>query len=295
MSEALFGEEFLRRLEMLRLVLVRAAGSRDEGLRLAGRAGGTGEFREHRNYVFGDEPRYIDWNLYGRLEKLYLKEFTPEHEGRALVLLDTSASMTAGPKFDFARRLAAAVGYLASAGGDRLVAVAFDAGRSASLAVRPGPPGFYELLEFLSGLESSGRSGFTEAARRASDVGAGPGRGAAVWISDFWTEPAAWPSCASLASRGYDCSLLRVLSPGEFTPAAGGPLLLVDSETGERLQVGGGEAAARAFEASAAEHAAELEAFAARHRCRLLNADVSREFEETALDLLRRGRLVEQA
>jgi hypothetical protein len=117
-----------------------------------------------------------------------------------------------------------------------------------------------------------------------------------VWISDFWTEPAAWPSCASLASRGYECSLVRVLSPGEFAPPAGaGPMLLVDSETGERLRVGGGEAAARAFEAAAGAHAAELEAFAARRRCRLLEADASRGFEETALELLRRGRLVEQA
>ncbi|MHC4917407.1 MAG: DUF58 domain-containing protein [Planctomycetota bacterium] len=133
MAQALFSEDFLKRLEMLRLALVRAAGSRADGLRLAGRAGGTGEFREHRNYAFGDEPRYIDWNLYGRLERLFLKEFTLEHEGRALVLLDTSASMNAGDKFGYARKLAAAVGYLASAAGDRLAVVAFSAARVVSL------------------------------------------------------------------------------------------------------------------------------------------------------------------
>jgi len=292
MASALFSEDFLRRLELLRLALVRAAGSRAEGLRLAGPAGGTGEFREHRNYVFGDEPRYIDWNLYGRLEKLFLKEFTPEHEGRALVLLDTSASMAAGEKFDFARRLAAAIGYLASAGGDRLTVVAFEAARALALAPRPGPAGFYELLEFLERLAPAGRSGYRAAAERGLSTAAGRGRGAAVWISDFWTDPAAWESCAAPASGGYDVALIRALSPAEIAPAAEGALLLVDSETGERLRLAGGEAARAGFERAAAGHAAALAGFAARHRCRLVAAETSRPFEETALELLRGGRLV---
>jgi uncharacterized protein (DUF58 family) len=293
MAEALFGEDFLRRLESLRLALVRSAGSQAEGLRLAGPAGGTGEFRDHRNYVFGDEPRYIDWNLYGRLEKLYLKEFTPEHEGRALVLLDISGSMTAGEKFDFARRLAAAVGYLASAAGDRLAVVAFNADRAVSLLVRPGPAGLYEMLDFLQKLEPAGRTGYRAAAERGAEAGIGRGRGAAIWISDFWSEPESWKDSAALADRGYESSLIRVLAGLEFRPPSGGPLLLVDSESGEKLRVSGGESAARAFEAEAARHAAALEGFAARRRCRLLTADTAASFEETALELLRRGKLVE--
>jgi uncharacterized protein (DUF58 family) len=292
MAETLFGEDFLKRLEMLRLALVREAGSRSEGLRLSGPSGGTGEFREHRNYALGDEPRYIDWNLYGRLEKLFLKEFTPEHEGRAVVLLDTSASMTPGEKFDFARRLAAAVGFLALAGGDRLGTVAFDAERALSISPRPGPAGLYELLEFLERLEPAGRTGYRPGAERGAEVAAGRGRGAAIWISDFWTDGEAWRDCAALGSHGYDCSLVRVLSAGEFKPDAAGPLMLVDSESGERLRVAGGEAAARAFEEAAAGHAAALQGFAARHRCRLVTADSSQAFEETALELLRSGRLV---
>jgi uncharacterized protein (DUF58 family) len=293
MAEALFSEEFLKRLELLRLALVRDAGSRAEGLRVAGRAGGTGEFREHRNYAFGDEPRYIDWNLYARLEKLFLKEFTPEHEGRALVLLDTSASMEAGRKFGYARRLAAVVGYLASAAGDRLAVVAFSAGRAVSLVPRPGAAGFYELLKFLEGLEASGATGYRAAAERGVQVGAGSGRGAAVWIGDFWTEPADWGDCAALAARGYDTALVRVLSPEECAPSPEGPVLLVDAESGERLEVGGGKGTARAFEEAAAAHAAALEGFASRNRFRLVTAETSRPFEEAALDLLRRGRLAE--
>jgi uncharacterized protein (DUF58 family) len=262
-------------------------------LRLAGRPGGTGEFRDHRDYAPGDEPRYIDWNLYGRLERLFLKEFALEHEGRALVLLDASASMAAPGKFDFARRLAAAVGYLALAGGDRLAAVGFWGDRAVSVVPRPGPAGFLELLSFLERLEPAGTSGLRAAAERGAEAGVGRGRGAAVWISDFWTDPAAWADVAALAARGWETSLVRVLSPDEVTPGSDGPLELVDSETGERLVVGGGEAAARAFESAAAGHADALSTFAAGHHCQLLAADSSQPFEEAAVDLLRRGRLAE--
>jgi uncharacterized protein (DUF58 family) len=293
MPDRLFGEDFLRRLEALRLALVRTAGSRAEGLRLAGPGGGTGEFREHRNYVTGDEPRYIDWNLYGRLERLFLKEFLPEHEGRALILLDCSASMALPGKFDFARRLAAAVGYLASAGGDRAAAVAFDSQRVSTLQLRPGLAGFVDLLSFLERLRPAGAGAFLAGAGRGAEVATGRGRGAAVWISDFWTGPADWAHCAALAGHGFDVSLLRVLSPEELRPQPSGPRLLIDAETGERLVTAGGAMAARAFLAAAGEQAAALKAFSVRHGCRMVNADTSGPFEATALELLGRGRLVE--
>jgi uncharacterized protein (DUF58 family) len=297
MASALFGEDFLRRLEKLRLALVRSAGSRAEGLRLAGARGGTGEFREHRNYAAGDEPRYIDWNLYGRLERLFLKEFTPEHEGRAAVCLDCSASMGAGEsgagKFDFARRLAAAVAYIGLSGGDRVTALAFSGGDARALALRAGPQGFYELLEFLERVRPAGASGLRAAAERATQAASGGGRGVAVWISDFWLPPSAWPDLAPPAGRAADTVLARVLSPGEIAPRPAGALVLVDSESGERLRLDG-EAADAHYQAAAAAHAAELGAFAARHRMRLVSAGSDRPFEEATLELLAQGRLVER-
>ncbi len=297
MASALFGEDFLRRLEKLRLALVRSAGSRAEGLRLAGSRGGTGEFREHRNYAAGDEPRYIDWNLYGRLERLFLKEFTPEHEGRAAVCLDCSASMGAGPsgraKFDFARRLAAAVAYIGLAGGDRVSALAFGAGQARQLALRAGPTGFYELLDFLERLEPAGVSGLRAAAERAAMAVSGGGRGVVVWISDLWMGAPDWPMLAPPPGRALDVVLARVLSPDEVAPRADGALVLVDSETGERLRIDGREAAAR-YEAAAAEHAGALAAFAARHRIRLAGATSDQSFEEAALELLSRSRLLQR-
>jgi uncharacterized protein (DUF58 family) len=291
----LFGEDFLRRLERLRLSLVRAAGSRAEGLRLSGPRGSSGEFRQHRDYVPGDEERYIDWNLYGRLEKLFLKEFTPDREGRALVLLDCSASMgTASGKFDFARRLAAALGYVALAGGDRLTAVAFGAESARAATPKPAAAGLYELLDFLERLTPAGPTGYRTAAARAAETGHVQGRGAAAWISDFWTGPAAWTDLAAPASRGYDGALLRVMSPEEVAPEPGGSRILVDSETGEKLRLSGGAEAGAIYEQAAAAHAAELSNFAARNRLRLVTASSAEPFEEAAMKLLAGSGLIER-
>ena len=296
LASLLFDEDFLRRLEMLRLALVRQAGARGQSPHLSGAGEGTGEFREHRDYSPGDEPRYIDWNIYGRLDKLFLKQFSPEREGRVLVLLDVSASMAAGSrggeKFNFARRLAAAVAYVALAGADRVTLLAFDAEKALALTPKPGPAGLYEIFAFMESLKAAGATGYRPAAARVADASGSPGRGAAVWISDFWTDPAAWGDIAA-AAGSFDGVLVRILSPEESDPPQVGSLVLVDAETGQRLSVAGGPEAAGAFRRTADGHAAALDAFAVRHGMRPVVADSSSPFEGAVMELLHRGRLVE--
>ena len=108
----LFDEVFLRRLENLRLAVRRAVSGRREGDRLTRKRGGSAEFHAHRPYTQGDEFRSIDWNLYGRLGQLYVKEFTREEALPVRLAIDTSVSMT--PKFDFARQLGAALAVVAN-------------------------------------------------------------------------------------------------------------------------------------------------------------------------------------
>mgnify|MGYP000862301159 CR=1 FL=1 len=103
----------------------------------------------------------------------------------------------------------------------------------------------------------------------------------------------ALPIFAPPPGRALDVVLARVLSPDEVAPRADGALVLVDSETGERLRIDGREAAAR-YEAAAAEHAGALAAFAARHRIRLAGATSDQSFEEAALELLSRSRLLQR-
>src|SRR5262249_9679191 len=107
-----FDEAFLRKLEVLRLALRRSIAGRREGERLTRRRGGSAEFTSHRSYTQGDDFRAIDWNLYGRLGLLYLKEFSREESLPVKLAIDSSVSMA--PKFQFARRLGAALALVAN-------------------------------------------------------------------------------------------------------------------------------------------------------------------------------------
>src|SRR5437867_1703579 len=119
---SLLTADLLRRLEQLQLLAQRRAKSSAKGERRSRARGQSVEFADHRNYVAGDDFRYLDWNLYGRFERLFLKLYEEERELPVRIFLDASESMTFGEprKFDFARQVAAAVGYVALAGFDRV-------------------------------------------------------------------------------------------------------------------------------------------------------------------------------
>src|SRR5437867_5357859 len=124
---ALLTPALLRRLEQFQLLAARRAKSSAKGERRSRARGQSVEFADYRNYSHGDDFRYLDWNLYGRLERLFVKLYEEERELPVRIFLDASESMTFGepPKFDFARQVAAAVGYVALCGFDRVSVVPF--------------------------------------------------------------------------------------------------------------------------------------------------------------------------
>src|SRR5271168_1356305 len=132
---ALLTPDLLRRLEQFQLLAARRAKSSARGERRSKARGQSVEFADYRNYVAGDDFRNLDWNIYGRLERLFLKLYEEERELPVRIFLDASESMTFGTpaKFDFARQIAAAVGYVALCGFDRVTVQVFPE------AVVPGP------------------------------------------------------------------------------------------------------------------------------------------------------------
>ena len=124
---SLLTPELLRRLEQFQLLAARRAKSSAKGERRSRARGQSVEFADHRSYVPGDDFRYLDWNLFGRLDKLFLKLYEEERELPVRIFLDASESMTFGEprKFDFARQVAAAIGYVALCGFDRVSVIPF--------------------------------------------------------------------------------------------------------------------------------------------------------------------------
>src|SRR6185295_7785186 len=141
MPHSLLTPELLRRLEQFQLLAARRAKSSAKGERRSRARGQSVEFADYRNYVHGDDFRYLDWNLYGRLERLFLKLYEEERELPVRIFLDASESMTFGEprKFDFARQVAAAIGYVALSGFDRVSVIPFPDTPPASTGSIPPP------------------------------------------------------------------------------------------------------------------------------------------------------------
>src|SRR3984957_5116351 len=155
---ALFGSDFLKKIEYLSLVSRRIFRGSLMAQRRTKQLGGGIEFADHRDYSAGDDFRYIDWNLYARHDELLLKRFQEEEDLHVYFLLDCSRSMAFGnpPKFDFARQVAAALAYIALADLDRIAIVAFAGEVIADFPLTRGKARILGLLKFLEALDPQG-------------------------------------------------------------------------------------------------------------------------------------------
>jgi uncharacterized protein (DUF58 family) len=237
--------EFLARLERLSLAARRSFRARLKGERRSRRRGHSVEFFDYRPYGIGDDLRYVDWNIFGRLDRLYLKLFLDEEDLLVHLIVDASASMGFGGKLAYAARLAAALGFVGLVNAER-VGVGVLRGRvGEGWGPRRGRRHFVELVEFLGRLRAGGVTGLNEGlidyARRAREPGP------AIVISDL-LDPAGYATgVGALAEHRFDVTVLHVLAPEEASPTFGGDLRLVDSETGEAREVTLDSEALRAY------------------------------------------------
>jgi uncharacterized protein (DUF58 family) len=232
-----FDEGFLRQLERLLLIMKRPVRGGLKGGRRSVKRGQSVEFADFRDYSLGDDLRQLDWNVLARLEKLFIKLYVEEEDVTISFLLDCSASMAAGTpaKLLFAKRAAAALGYIGLASEDR-VAVTALAGRAGRrrVALR-GSGRVFRLLAALSAVSpADGATNLVAAARHAGAQLSG--RGVIVLISDL-LDPGADSVIRELAATGSELIVLHVLSPEELDPQLEGDMRLVDVESGDGLDV----------------------------------------------------------
>jgi uncharacterized protein (DUF58 family) len=237
LDPTVFDEGFLRQLERLGVLMKQPARGGLKGGRRSVKRGQSVEFADYRDYTLGDDLRQLDWNVYARLEKLFVKLFVEEEDVTVTFLLDASPSMAHGKpeKLLFAKRAAAALGYIALAGEDRVVTVTL-AGRMARRhSGLRGSGRIFRMLANLSSIApSEGPTDLTLAARHAAAMLSG--RGVVVLISDL-LDPGADRVIRELAATGSELIVLHTLSPDELDPALEGDLKLVDSESGEAIDV----------------------------------------------------------
>lgn len=264
----LLSPKLLRQLEQFQLIAQRRARSSLRGERRSRARGQSVEFADHRSYVAGDDFRHLDWNLFGRLDRLFLKLYEEERELPVHIFLDASESMTFGEprKFDTAVRVAAAVGYVALCGFDRVTVTAFPgnpeeaAVRGALRSVR-GRKSALQMLKHLSALSAGGGADFNDSLRRAALEARHAGL--AVVLSDFLDPQGYDAGLTALLGRGFQVSAVQVLAPEEIAPTAFGDLRLVDAETGAEQEVTFGRYRLKAYQQTVENYCQRLREFCA--------------------------------
>jgi uncharacterized protein (DUF58 family) len=237
MTEPLLTPEILRKLEALELVSRKVRAGRTRGERLSKRKGRGSEFADFRPYASGDDLRFLDWGLFARFEKLFLRLFLEDEDLHVHLLIDVSRSMAFGTpqKLLFAKRLAAALGFVGLVNLDRVTVAAFAEKVVAKSPTFRGRPSLPRLLAHLESLEPAGAGDFGRAARAIAP--ALTGRGVVVVLSDFLDRGGAWDGLRYLAARGLDTVAVQVLAPEEVEPDVAGDLRLTDSEDGTAAEV----------------------------------------------------------
>ncbi len=287
-----FDEGFLRQLERLLLLMRSPVRGGLKGGRRSVKRGQSVEFADYRDYSLGDDLRQLDWNVYARLERLFVKLFVEEEDVTVTLMIDASASMASGTpgKLLFAKRAAAALGYIGLASEDR-VAVTGLAGRSARrrTALR-GSGRVFRLLADLSAIEAA--DGPTDLVAAARHAGAQlHGRGVVILLSDL-LDPGADRVIRELAATGSELIVLHVLSPDELDPALEGDLRLVDVESGDGMDVTVDLATIDAYKARLAAWKASLADTAAKRRATYVDLSSDVNLAELMFAELRRRRVL---
>ncbi|PYM73093.1 MAG: DUF58 domain-containing protein [Candidatus Rokuibacteriota bacterium] len=245
--QAFFTSEFLAQLERLSLLSRRIFRGRVKGERRSLRRGHSVEFCDYRAYGVGDDLRYVDWNIYGRLDRLHVKLFVDEEDLCLHLIVDASASMNFGSptKLDSARRIAAALGFVGLVNLERVGVGALRDRVAEGWPPTRGRNQVPNLLDFLDRVEPSGGTSLNEGL--ANYAARSRQSGLAVILSDL-LDPAGYESgVRALLERRFDVHLVHVLSPEEMNPELAGDLRLVDSETGEMRELSMDGDAVRAY------------------------------------------------
>jgi uncharacterized protein (DUF58 family) len=248
-GQELLSADFLVQLERLSLLSRRSFRGRVKGERRSPRKGISVEFSDYRQYGVGDDLRYVDWNVYARLDRLYLKLFVDEEDLCLHLLLDASASMGFGEpsKLEHTAKLAGALGFVGLVGLERVGVGVVRERMAEGFSPARGRSQVLPLMDFVGRLRAGGATslndGLAAYALRSREAGL------AVLISDLMDPTGYERGLKALLERRFDVHVIHVLAPEEMNPGFGGDLRLLDAETDELRDLTLDGEALRAYQA----------------------------------------------
>jgi uncharacterized protein (DUF58 family) len=285
----LLDEAFLRKLEQLSLLARKIRSGVSRGDNISINRGASLEFSDYRLYQAGDDFRYIDWSIYSRLDRLFVKVFTAEENLTVHILLDTSRSMSFGrpTKLWYGGRLAAALGYLAVNNLDRVGVSAFADGIEHSLQPVRRTSHVFSIFDYIASLEPSGTTDFNRALRDYSLQTKRPGL--AILISDLLDPTGYEEGLRALLYRRFDIMLIQVLDEEELDPSLRGPLRLIDGETEAETELNVEPETMAEYKERLGAFFGGIEEFCLSHDIEYLRTSTRIPFEDVVFSYLRRG------
>lgn len=314
--DELLGPGLMTRLDRLDLLSRKVFAGKLPGERRSKKRGTSVEFDDYRPYAPGDDLRRLDWKIYARLDRLFLKLFLEEEDMALHVAIDASASMDAGSgganKLQFCQRLAVSLGHIGLVNLDRVSVSVFGGDKLERSPDLRGRRGVQRLGKFVldavkpAALGPGPGAGFNDAL--TSLARARSGKGVTVVLSDFLVREGYEPGLRALAGGGYETYCLQVLSPGEIDPATepdaalaaagarggglAGDLRLTDVETGAGAEVTVSAELIRAYKARLEAYVAALAGFCAARDMTHMVVRSDSDLETLLLETLRKRRLL---
>jgi len=284
-----FDEEFLKRLEYLYIVSKKIVAGANWAERKTRIVGSGLEFADFRNYSAGDDLRNIDWKLFARTEKLFLKLYEEEEDLFIYFLVDTSRSMAIGNpnKFSYARKVVAALSYIGLANFDRVSIIPFTTKITGRLPPSRGKGQIFKVFEFLNGLKPDSATSLKDAFR--TFVSQNKRRGIVVVLSDFYDPSGFEEGLNLLRYHRFEPMVIHVYDDRELDPNILGDVQLVDCETGAVTDITVTVALKRAYVKAFEKMATELEEYCVKRQILYFRVPIQTPYDDLVMGVFRAG------
>jgi len=287
----LFDIKFFKSLKLLNIITKRHFRGEKIGHRKSPNRGSSAEFAEYKEYLPGDDMRFIDWNLYARLEKFYVKKFHNEEDLNVSILLDSSSSMAFGTpsKFDHAKKLAAAISYIAVQHHDlaRIYPFSQTLDQYSEGMFRRGH--IPKIMNFLENKQAKGKTeSFDEVIQHFLLKNKRPG--VVFVLSDGMFEGEMFSGLKRLHHKRFEVNFVQILTPEEINPSIAGLVDLVDSEDFSKISLNVNKQVLTVYEEVLKETLDELKMFLVQNSMKYFRSLTSTPFESTLLTLFERAR-----
>jgi uncharacterized protein (DUF58 family) len=293
MPQKLIDAELMKKIERLSISSKRMFPGTMKGKRRSPKRGSSVEFADYRDYQLGDDFRFVDWNIYARLDRLFLKTFVEEENIFIHILLDSSVSMTFGSpsKLEYGKRVAAVLGYIGLVGLDMVTVSSFAEDVTGQIRPLRGKDRIFTLLDFLENIQPSQQTRMDASLQRY--VLKMSQAGVAIVISDFLVPQAGYEAgLKALMYKNFDVNVIHVMSEDELHPLLSGELKLRDAETGETKEITVTDRVLEEYQKRLGRFCEDLNQFCARNNITYLRVSTSLPFEDLILRVLRREQVL---